>query len=217
MTRTLILDLDGTLIDSAADLAAALDRLMLVRGLAPFGRAAVTGLIGDGVAALVTRALAARGLEPDPAAIAAFRADYSQHAAEATRPYPGTAETLQRLSAEGWQLGVCTNKPVSDACAILRAVGLDALVGAVTGGDGPRKPDPAHLVAAIRASGGTPQRAVMVGDHRNDVLAAKAAGVPAIFASWGYGPSAMAASASAVAASILDVPAIAGRLCPISA
>jgi phosphoglycolate phosphatase len=212
MTRTLILDLDGTLIDSAADLRAALNRLMAARGLDPFTRPEVVGMIGDGVAALVTRGLAARGLPPDQAAIEAFHADYSQHAADESLPYPGTAVTLRRLAEQGWRLGVCTNKPEAPARSILRALGLEDLVGSVTGGDGPRKPDPRHMLAAVAATGGTPDRAIALGDHANDILAARAAGMQAIFAEWGYGPAAMAEGAIATAASIGDVPALANGL-----
>ncbi len=213
MQRTLILDLDGTLVDSAADLAAALNRLMRGRGLAPFARAEVVAMIGDGVEALVRRGLAARGSGLDQAALATFRADYADHAAEKTRPFPGVTAMLGTLSEQGWRLGVCTNKPEADARTILKAVGLAGLVDSVTGGDGPRKPDPAHMLAAVAAAGGVPISAVALGDHRNDVLAAKAAGVQAIYASWGYGTPEMADGAS-WAAKVSDVPSIANRLLP---
>ena len=213
-TRTLILDLDGTLIDSAADLMAAVNRLMAARGLAGFVRAEVVGMIGDGVEAVVNRALAARGLGPDAAALAAFREDYGRRAAVETRPYPGTADTLRLLAAEGWRLGVCTNKPEAPARTILAALGLEGLVGSVTGGDGPRKPDPAHMLAAVAAAGGTPGRALALGDHANDVRAAAGAGMAAIFAGWGYGPARMAEGAAATAEAITAVPGIAARLLP---
>ena len=212
MPRTLILDLDGTLVDSAADLAAALNRLMHGRGLAPFARAEVVAMIGDGVEALVTRGLAARDLGPDPAAVAAFRADYSRHATDETEPFPGVPEMLQTLSRQGWRLGVCTNKPEADARAILGAVGLAEMIHSVTGGDGPRKPDPAHMRAAVTAAGGSPGDALALGDHRNDVLAAQSAGMQAIFAEWGYGPLAMAEGAAAIAATASEVPAMADRV-----
>ncbi len=210
--RTLILDLDGTLIDSAADLGAALNRLMAARALPSFTRPDAIGMIGDGVEALVNRGLAARGLPPDPAALAEFRADYARNAAVETKPYPGTADTLRRLAADGWRLGVCTNKPEAPARAILAALGLEALIGSVTGGDGPRKPDPAHMLAAVAAADGTPDRAVALGDHSNDIRAATAAGMKAIFAGWGYGTAAMSDGAAAIAATITDVPVIAARL-----
>ena len=213
MTRTMILDLDGTLVDSAADLAAALNRLMRGRGLAPFARSEVVAMIGDGVEALVTRGLAARGVGPDPASVAAFRADYSRHATDETQPFPGVIEMMEALSGQGWRLAVCTNKPAADARLILDAMGLAGLIGSVTGGDGPRKPDPAHMLMAVAAAGGVPKRALALGDHRNDVLAARGAGMQAIFAGWGYGAPVMAEGA-AMAADARAVPAIAARLFP---
>ncbi|MEJ1978972.1 MAG: phosphoglycolate phosphatase [Acetobacteraceae bacterium] len=214
MNRTLLLDLDGTLVDSAADLMAALNRLMAARALPTFDRAAVVGMIGDGVEALVTRALAARALPPDPASLAAFRADYDQHFADATRPYPAVEATLRGMAAQGWRLAVCTNKPERVARALLASLGLLELFAAVGGGDSfpVRKPDPAHLRATLAAAGGDPAAAVMVGDHANDVKAATGAGVPCIFALWGYGPAAMAQGAAATAKAISEVPAIAARL-----
>ena len=95
--------------------------------------------------------------------------------------------------ADGWRLAVCTNKPVVPARAVLAQFGIAALFRAVGGGDSfpTRKPDPAHLLATMGEAGGG--RAVMIGDHVNDMLAARGAGIPAIFAGWGYGAAWMAA------------------------
>jgi phosphoglycolate phosphatase len=212
--RCLVFDLDGTLVDSVPDLTAALNRLMGATGLAGFTAAEVTAMVGDGAAALVDRALAARGRQADAAVVEAFVADYTAHAAEATRPFPGVAETLPALVASGWRLAVCTNKPVEAAHALLRALGLDRYFAAVGGGDSypVRKPDPAHLLATLRDAGGAVGRAVMVGDHRNDVAAASGAGVPCIFADWGYGAPAMGEGAAAVAERFADVAGIAAGL-----
>jgi phosphoglycolate phosphatase len=212
MPRTLILDLDGTLIDSAGDLRAALSRLMATHAQPPFSGPEVVAMIGDGVEALVRRGLAARGVPFTPGDLAAFRADYGQNFAVETQPYPGTAGVLRALAADGWRLGICTNKPEAPARAILAALGLESLVGSVTGGDGPRKPDPRHMLAAVAAAGGTPDRAIALGDHANDINAARAAGMQAIYAAWGYGRPGMAEGAAATAAAITDVPALALRL-----
>jgi len=214
LARTLLLDLDGTLIDTVPDLAAALNRLMRARGLAGFTLAATAAMVGDGVARLVERACAARGRQADAADVAAFATDYAAHAVAASRLYPGVADTLRLLAAEGWRLAVCTNKPEAPARALLRAFGLDGLIAAIGGGDSfpVRKPDPRHLLATLAAAGGTPDRAVMVGDHANDVAAATGAGLPCIFAAWGYGPPAMAAGAAATAAAFTEVPALARAL-----
>lgn len=194
MTRLAIFDLDGTLVDSAPDLHAALDRLMAARSLPGFSRAEVVGMIGDGARVLVERALAARGQPFDPAALDAFLADYTAHAAVETRPFPGIPEALDRLQADGWRLAVCTNKPVAPARELLGALGLLDRLAAVGGGDSfpVRKPDPGHLLATIEAAGGNAGTTVMIGDHRNDVRAARGAGVPCVFVGWGYGPLAMA-------------------------
>ena len=214
MTPTLLLDLDGTLVDSAPDLLSATNRMMTARGLPGFRLAEVVAMIGDGVEALVTRALAARGLPPDPAAVRDFAADYGVHCAVETRLYPGVASCLHAMRAEGWRLGVCTNKPEAVARALLEALGLLELFAAVGGGDSfpVRKPDPQHILATLRAAGGAPSAAVMCGDHRNDVAAALGAGLPCIFAQWGYGDPAMADGAAALAGRFQDVPGLAAAL-----
>ncbi len=187
---TLVFDLDGTLVDSVPDLAAALNRLLARRGLLPFDAAGVTGMVGDGVPALIGRAFTARGVAEDAAALPEFLADYTAHAAVATRPYPDVTETLATLAAAGWRMAVCTNKPEAAARAMLGALRLDRWFAAVGGGDSFAvcKPDRGHLLATLAAAGGDPARAVMIGDHHNDVAAAQGAGVASIFAAWGYGP-----------------------------
>ncbi|WP_135467525.1 phosphoglycolate phosphatase [Crenalkalicoccus roseus] len=216
MPRTAVFDLDGTLVDSAPDLHAALDRLMARLSLPPFRRAEVVGMIGDGVKALVERALAARGRPFDAAALASFTADYTAHAAVKTRPFPGIPEALAALRQAGWRLAICTNKPVAATEALLGALGLAGCFAAIGGGDSfpVRKPDPAHLLATLRAAGGEAGRAAMIGDHRNDVLAARGAGLPCLFAAWGYGPPAMAEGAALVAPAPAALPALLERLVP---
>ncbi|WP_237213748.1 phosphoglycolate phosphatase [Falsiroseomonas oryziterrae] len=208
MTRLAVFDLDGTLVDSAPDLHAALDRLMAARGLPGFARAEVVGMIGDGARALVERALAARGQGFDPAALEAFLADYTAQAAVETRAFPGIEAALDALQDEGWSLALCTNKPEAATRELLAALGLTGRFDAVAGGDSfpVRKPHPGHLLATIAAAGATPGMAVMVGDHRNDVAAARGAGVPCVFVGWGYGTLAMAEGAR-IAANPSDLPA----------
>lgn len=209
-----MLDLDGTLVDTVPDLASALNRLMAAHGLAPFSLAETAAMVGDGVAKLMEHAFAARGRVSDAAAVAAFSADYTAHVAVASKLYPGVAETLGGLAGDGWRLAVCTNKPEAAARALLAAVGLAPLFAAVGGGDSfpVRKPNPAHLLATLRAAGGEPGLAVMGGDHRNDVLAARGAGVPCVFAAWGYGSPAMAEGAVAVAHDFVELGTIARKL-----
>jgi phosphoglycolate phosphatase len=208
-----VFDLDGTLVDSAPDLHAALDRLMAARGLRGFTHAEVVGMVGDGARRLVEWALAARGRPFDEAALDAFLADYTANAAVATRPFPGIPEALDALAAAGWRLAVCTNKPEAPARRLLDALGLLGRFAALGGGDSfpVRKPDPGHLLATIRAAGGDPARAVLIGDHRNDVAAAAGAGVPCVFALWGYGPPEMADGAT-LAGHPGELPELLGRV-----
>ncbi|MBW6398756.1 phosphoglycolate phosphatase [Roseomonas sp. HJA6] len=213
MNRIAVFDLDGTLVDSAADIHASLDRLMASLGLAGFTRPEVIGMIGDGVRALVTKALTARGQPFDEAALDRFTADYTAAASDQTRPFDGIPELLDELAAEGWRMAVCTNKPEEAARKLLDDLGLADRFVALGGGDSfpVRKPDPQHLLATLAAAGGEVAHAVMIGDHRNDVQAAEGAGVPCIFAGWGYGPIAMANGAP-VAARPGDLPGIMAAL-----
>jgi phosphoglycolate phosphatase len=214
MRNTMIFDLDGTLVDSVPDLAAAVNRLMAGRALAPFARPEVARMVGDGARVLLERAFAARGLASDEAALAAFLEDYGAHAAVETTPFPGVAETLEAFAAAGWRMAVCTNKPEAPARMLLAALGLDRHFAAVGGGDSfpVRKPDPGHLRATIAAAGGDLANCVMVGDHHNDILAAAGLDIPCIFAAWGYGPADTGAHAAATAAAFPELPAIAARL-----
>lgn len=199
MTRCVVFDLDGTLVDSVPDLAACLNRLMAVRGLAPFTELETQAMVGDGAKVLLERAFAARRSALDADGLAWFLTDYTAHAAVLTRPYPGVVDTLTALKAAGFVLAVCTNKPEIPARALLDALDLSRFFAAVGGGDSypVRKPDPAHLLAVIEAADATPQRSVMVGDHHNDIHAAQRAGVRSIWARWGYGTDVTGADAEA--------------------
>lgn len=210
----LVFDLDGTLVDSAPDLADAVNALMAARGLPPFTEAEVAAMVGDGVGVLLKRVFAARGGEPDASAQADYMAHYAAHVADRTTAYPGIADLLAQARAAGWSLAVCTNKPHALALAVLDATGLAGPFAAVGGGDSfpTRKPDPAHLLATLAQAGADPGRAVMVGDHVNDVRAAHGAGLPCIHAGWGYGPDPAEVGADAVALAAGEVLALATGL-----
>lgn len=212
--RLLVCDLDGTLVDSVPDLAAALNRRLATRRTPPLSWTAVAPMMGDGARVLLQRGFAARGLVAEPEDIAAFLEDYTENAAVETRLYPGVAEVLGRLAASGWRFAVCTNKPGQATQKILRALGIAASFAAVGAGDSfpTKKPDPGHLLATVDAAGGAPGRAVMVGDHRNDVAAAEGAGMPSIFAAWGYGSLDMATGSAAVAQNFAESAEIAATL-----
>ncbi len=209
--RCAVFDLDGTLVDSAPDIHAALDRLMAQKRLPGFARAEVVGMIGDGVRVLLERAFAARGLALDEASHAAFMTDYEVNAAVLTRAFDGIPDLLGRLRDGGWQIAVCTNKPEGAARALLAGLQLDEYFCALGGGDSfpMRKPDPGHLRATLAAADAAPEAAVMIGDHANDMLAARGAGVRAIFAGWGYGPHSMAGDAP-IAADVVALRALLG-------
>jgi len=206
-----VFDLDGTLVDSAPGLLAGVNRRLAEAAAAPLDRAALLPMIGDGARALLARAFAARGLALPEGALPAFLAELEARPEEGAAPLPGIPAALDALAGAGWRLAVCTNKPERAARALLAALRLAPRFCAVLGGDSlpVRKPDPAHLRAAVTAAGGG--RAVMIGDHANDMRAARAAGWPAVFCAWGYGAAAMADGAP-VAAHPRDLPGLLSRL-----
>ncbi len=218
--RLAVFDLDGTLIDSLPDLADSVNSLLRGYGLTEQDDGSVRGMIGDGVAVLVQRALArcgdaAAGIDRAEAT-KRFMEIYGPRATERSRLFPGVKDALTCMRDEGWRLAVCTNKPVAAAHNILDTFGLSDLLAAVGGGDSfaTRKPDPGHLLGTIRMAGGDVSRSVMTGDHANDIRAASGAGARSVFAEWGYGVQAFAEGASACAACMADVPVIAARLVP---
>lgn len=187
----IIFDLDGTLVDSVPDIHAAVNRMLADHGDAPMDIAQVRSFIGNGVPALIGKVMAARGENPDDAALhadreACFMRHYMAAPADLGRPFPGVIAALDALVAAGHRLGVCTNKPVEPARAILRDLGLADRLPVVIGGDSlpVRKPDPAPLLAAAKALGGSP--ALYVGDSEVDAEAAQRAGLPLLLFSGGY-------------------------------
>ena len=210
----LVLDLDGTLVDSVPDLLASANRMLERRLLPPLTADELRPMVGDGVPTLVRRILAHRGVAADDPSIEAYTADYTAHAADASRLFDGIAPMLRAAVNDGWRLAVCTNKPVQAARALLAALGIEGLFAAIGGGDSfaTRKPDPAHLLATIAAADGAPERSIMVGDHHNDVASGVGAGVPVVFAAWGYGAAEMSQGAAVVVADPAEVVATARRL-----
>ncbi len=183
---TLVFDLDGTLVDSAQDLAAAASELVESFGGPPLDVATVTPMVGDGAPVLVQRALAHAGLDPKtPGALDRFLAVYDRRLLDHTRPYEGIAEVLAMLIHVG-PLAVLTNKPAQPTLTLLEALGLRGFFSAVIGGDSPhgRKPDPAGLRSLLAHTGGA---GVMIGDSPADARTAEAAPCPFILAGWGFG------------------------------
>ena len=184
-----IFDLDGTLVDSAPDIAAALNRTMRAEHIAPFAVTEVAAMVGDGAQALLRKAFSARGMALPEAAIAPFLADLEANSANLTTPYEGIEAALATMAMAGWRAAVCTNKPVAAAQALLRALGMARFLEVVIGGDSlpVRKPDPGHVRGVLQATRMAAAQSVMIGDHQNDILAARGAGVRSVFAAWGYG------------------------------
>ena len=183
-----VFDLDGTLVDSRQDLTASANLLIVERGGDPLADAAISRMIGEGVALLVRRALTAAGLETHPEDVVRFLEIYGGRLLETTRPYPGIAEALKALAGEA-SLAVLTNKPIVPARAILEGLGLAPWITTVLGGDGPhpRKPDPASMRMLMEAHGAAPERTVLVGDTRIDFETARAAGTRVCLARYGFG------------------------------
>lgn len=188
----LVIDLDGTLVHSAPDLHRAVNALLAEAGHAGLHLDAVTDMIGDGARKLVERAFATAGAPLAATALAArferFLELYGADPVHLTRPYPGVPETLARLRDAGHPMGVCTNKPIAMTRTILERLQLAPFFRAVVGGDSlpERKPDPAPLRATLDGMGAAGEDAVVIGDGRNDVLTARAAGLPVVIMSYGY-------------------------------
>jgi phosphoglycolate phosphatase len=188
-------DLDGTLLDTAADIALALRRAFADRGLKAPTDDAVRQMIGKGSPTLVARAMAACGVAPDAAVSAALVEGFFHHyghlhdAGESTAsPYPGVLETLPVLTSAGLALAVVTNKQHRYACDLLDHLGLSRHFDLVVGGDTceRRKPDPLPLQWACDCLGVSASSAVMVGDSINDVQAARGAGMRVYCVPYGY-------------------------------
>ena len=187
---TLVFDLDGTLIDSAPDLANALNQVLGAAGRPSLTVEQVASMVGDGIAVLVERGFTATGGVPDdlPVAVERFRAAYTHVASDRTIMYPGVLDTLTLLRNDGYRMAVCTNKPIAATNIVLRALDLKQFFDAVAGGDTfpTRKPDPGHVTGTLNMLGSSPEQSIMVGDSTTDVDAAKGAGLPVVAVSYGY-------------------------------
>ncbi|WP_454726907.1 MULTISPECIES: HAD family hydrolase [Cupriavidus] len=209
-----VFDLDGTLIDAAADIAAALAPGLAARGLAPLALAEAKSLLGDGLRVFARRAFVLRAAEITRTEENRFIDRYLNTPIGDTRLYPEVEATLHRLRRDGWKLAVCTNKVEAAAVDILAQLGILPLFETVCGGDTVPacKPAPVHLAEAIRRAGLQAMPAVMIGDNPADVLAAAAYGIPAVFAQWGYGRLGALQGTCEAAARFADLPALLGAI-----
>lgn len=185
-----LFDLDGTLVDSAEDLRAALNDVLWRLSLRAIEPSEIVAMIGDGVPKLIERGLAAAGGDPTqaPALLGDFLRLYEANPAQRTRCYPTVRETLTELRRRHCRLAVVTNKPAVVTHKVLRDVGLSDLVEVVIGGDTlpQRKPHPAPLREAARQLALDIADLVMVGDNIHDIEAAHAAGILSIAVTYGY-------------------------------
>ena len=185
-----IVDLDGTLVDTLGDFSAALAAMAGELGLQPVPTPVVAGFIGKGSEHLIQCALAHVGAPAAlyPRAWDAYQAAYRGLNGRHAEVYPGAAEGLQVLRAAGLRLACLTNKPGEFARDLLRAKGLAPFFEVVFGGDAfeRKKPDPLPLLKTCAALGAAPGATLMVGDSRNDAVAARAAGCPVVLVTYGY-------------------------------
>jgi phosphoglycolate phosphatase len=195
MTMTpplLVLDLDGTLVDTADDLIATLNRILTGEGLAAVTRADAGALLGAGARAMIERGFTLNRAPLDGATLdrlfSRFIPLYAEAIAVHSRPFEGAVAALDRFEAAGWRLAVCTNKLEGLSLRLLDELGLTPRFAAVCGGDTfpVRKPDAAHLLGTIARAGGSRERTVMVGDSRTDIDAARNAEVPVVAVTFGY-------------------------------
>ena len=208
-----VFDLDGTLIDSLPAIRVAFDAVCDELSLPRPDRATAQGFVGGGVPLAMTRLLrwaGADGADPDlhGRAIAAMHAAYGRVPPRANAVYPGVRETLDRLTAHGIPLGLCTNKPAAPTRTVLAALDLDVFAAVVAGDTlATRKPDPAPLHHVLAALGAMPADAVYVGDSEIDHATAAAAGVPFAFFEGGYLNAPLGAPAPALRLSHMgDLP-----------
>jgi phosphoglycolate phosphatase len=195
-----LFDLDGTLIDTAPDLVAALNWAMAKQGLKQVAGETIRSLIGDGARAMIRKGFALTGTAPEASrietALTDFLSFYEAHIADLSQPFAGAEECLGQLKARGLKLGLCTNKSERLSRKLMGILGLADHFAVVAGGDSfpERKPHPGHLLRTLEKMRADPQTAVMVGDSANDGDAARGAGLPFVAVSFGYGPSPAATS-----------------------
>ena len=191
--KMILIDVDGTLVDSVPDLAWCVDEMMKAIGRNPWGEERVRDWVGNGVERLVRRALIGR-LDGEPSdeefdkAYPIFLDLYAENTSKRSMLYPGVREGLDYLQAQGYSLGCVTNKAEQFTLPLLQDLGIHDYFGIVVAGDTlpVKKPDPTPLLYAAEFFGVTPDQSLMIGDSKSDVKAARAAGFGIICMSYGY-------------------------------
>ena len=193
--KLIIFDLDGTLINSALDLAISVNEMLTTLGRDAFNEKTIHGWVGNGAQTLVWRALSGTK-ELDSAipqaeidhALNIFLEIYEKNLCVATQPYESVVETLQRLKKEGYTLAIVTNKPYKFVAPILNKLGMHGLFECILGGDSlaKKKPDPLPLEHVCQTLDVPIENTLMVGDSKNDILAANACGMESVGVTYGY-------------------------------
>lgn len=190
--RGVAFDLDGTLVDSAPGLASAIDLALSHQNLPVAGKDLVSTWIGNGADVLVERALRWAGREPDAQSVAhtreLFDHYYAQTVEQGSQLFPQVEATLAHLKASGLPMGLITNKPTPFVAPLLRSLGIADYFSVIIGGDDVvvKKPHPAPLYLLLAKLGLHAHEMLFVGDSRNDIMAAQAAGCPCVGLTYGY-------------------------------
>jgi phosphoglycolate phosphatase len=219
--RAVLIDLDGTLVDTAPDIAEAANRMLRQLGAAPLPFKMVSGFIGNGVPTLVRRVLAAAAIAPvadEEGALRLFHRHYEATNGRFGQVFPGVVDGLDALQQAGYRLGCVTNKPQAATSALLELIGLSDYFEVVVAGDAiaQMKPHPEPLLHACREIGLDPALGVLVGDSAVDVAAALAAHMPVYIVRYGYpGPGGHAGMHGAVFIdSLAEMPALLAAATP---
>lgn len=193
--RVILFDLDGTLLDTLQDLGDAVNHALSLRGFPTHPTEAFRWKVGHGIRNLVTVSLPEEHRSDEPlidACLSDFRAYYTAHIDRHTRPYPGMAELLERLQADGVQLAIASNKFQEGTERLVReffpGIPFIAILGNRPGF--PLKPDPEIVGEVLRKAGASPSEAILVGDSSTDMLTARNGGIRSIAVTWGYRPMA---------------------------
>ena len=193
---SLLFDLDGTLIDTAGDLAAAMNAALSAAGRPALATETVRHLVGHGALAMIEEGFERTGAPIEDAdkddALATFLEYYCSNIADQSTPYPGVLRAIDTLRARGAKIAICTNKTEKPARDLIAALAIEERFDVIVGGDTTiaPKPDPAPVRLCLERTDA--KRAIFIGDSDTDIRAAKASGLPVIFVDFGYGPATLA-------------------------
>lgn len=188
----LVFDLDGTLAETAPDLVATLNMLLVREGFPPVPYEAARNMVGGGARTLITRGLAHCGgslpAERIDALFDEFLSHYDAHIADRSTLFPGVGAALDRFAAAGWHFAVCTNKIESSSVLLLDALDITSRFSAICGKDtfAVNKPDGRALLMTIEKAGGSAEHTIMVGDSKTDIETARNAEIPVVAVDFGY-------------------------------